>query len=659
MNHGETIFPAYRSDMAGHVLVLEAHPGKARRSILQDWLQESECSSDVQTWLLSCDFNEGGAWAGLQDLLQDLVPSIQDHAPDLIAKHSYELCMAAPALQGFLPIKYPSLTDIAPDNERVRFYGLSRAYRSLHGLVDLLDAAHQLAPKKRWIIACDDYDKAQNLVRHFFAELMRRRGDQLQFTLLLAVAPGNGRESLELFASSLVTHTICLDLPAETVEEVPAAEMTSAARELERQVEQDPLVAAVALPRLIDLWQQSEFPEHALRWKIQAMSNFAKLGLYESSFVYCKDVEDSLDVLYAQQRNLYLQAVYAVYLCYLLVGNTEKAFRIVQEKLVNRLTVQPTLSHGHYLLAMLYARFLQPNNIAKAVEHLELGLSLLNEQELSGDQYYFFVVFLRNGLAYVRSRQRRPAEAIALCREGLQMLDHTLPPDRHKLHRSVLLYNIAQVYAATGPLEEALAFYSAAIAMDPNYPEYFDERGSLYLKAGQLQEAERDFLQAIELSPPYPEVWTNLGQCYRAMERWEDAVAAYARALDLDPRVTLALVGRADAHESLGHLPEALADYSQALILDPEQPTVFASRAVVYYELEKSELALADLNEAIRLSPQEALFYQNRATALISLGRPLEAAQDLQTYLHLQPNAEDRVEVEAQLAQLQAPILPN
>jgi Flp pilus assembly protein TadD len=76
---------------------------------------------------------------------------------------------------------------------------------------------------------------------------------------------------------------------------------------------------------------------------------------------------------------------------------------------------------------------------------------------------------------------------------------------------------------------------------------------------------------------------------------------------------------------------------------------VLASRAVVYY-------ALADLNEAIRLSSQEALFYQNRATALVSLGRPAEAAQDLQTYLHLQPDAGDRVKVEAQLAQLQAPI---
>ena len=114
-----------------------------------------------------------------------------------------------------------------------------------------------------------------------------------------------------------------------------------------------------------------------------------------------------------------------------------------------------------------------------------------------------------------------------------------------------------------------------------------------------------------------------------------------------------------DAYESLGQLPEALADYSQALVLDSGHASVLASRAVVYYALEARALALADLNEAIRLSPQEALFYQNRATALVSLDRPAEAAQDLQTYLHLQPGAGDSVEVEAQLAQLQAPIFPQ
>ena len=656
MNYRETTLPAYCPEMAGHVLVLEATPGSARWSKLQEWLQESERYSDTQTWHLSCDFNDGGAWAGLQDFLQDLVPDIQRQAPHLITKHSYELCIAAPALQRFVQMKYPSLTDIAPEDEQVRNYPLDRSYRSLHGLVDLLDSWHQLAPKTRWIIVCDGYDKAKKLVHRFFAELMRRRGHQFHITLLLAVTPGEGTESMTLFEPSLVTHTIRLDLPADAAQGVSAADRTRAARELEYQVERDPLVAAVSLPRLIDLWQHSTFPENALRWKIQAMHRFNKLGLYDMSFVYCQEVEESLDAIYEHQRERYQIAAISVFFCYLSLGYAEKAYQVMKEKVITHIIVQPGLSHCHYLMAMLYARFLRPSNFEKAVEHLELGLSLLNKQEFPADHYYFFIVFLLNGLAYVRLRQGQPAEAVALCRHGIQTLDQHLHPDQHKLHRSVLLYNIAQVYAATGPLEEALAAYSAAINMDPNYSEYFNERGCLYLKMGQLDEAERDYFQAIELSPPYPEVWTNLGQCYRAMERWEDAAAAYSRALDMDPHATLSLVGRADAHASLGRLQEALADYSQALTLDPRQPSVLASRAVLYYELGQIALALADLNEAIRLSPQEAIFYQNRATAFVSLGCPSEAAQDLHTYLRLQPDAQDRAQVELQLAQLQADI---
>jgi tetratricopeptide (TPR) repeat protein len=81
--------------------------------------------------------------------------------------------------------------------------------------------------------------------------------------------------------------------------------------------------------------------------------------------------------------------------------------------------------------------------------------------------------------------------------------------------------------------------------MDPNYSEYHNERGNIFLKVGRLEEARANYLRAIDPSPPYFEVFTNLGQCYRRMGRLNEAIEWYSRALDLEPDQPLAIEGRA------------------------------------------------------------------------------------------------------------------
>jgi len=151
--------------------------------------------------------------------------------------------------------------------------------------------------------------------------------------------------------------------------------------------------------------------------------------------------------------------------------------------------------------------------------------------------------------------------------------------------------------------------------MDPNYSEYHNERGSVYLQMGRFDEAIADYRKAIEVSPPYPEAWTNLGQCYRRMGRFPDAAEAYSRALDLDPHFRLALVGRADSFVRLERWSPALADYDTLLAINPKQPLVLANRAAVLGQLGQLEKAVTDLSSALGLAPQEAVLYQNRASA--------------------------------------------
>jgi tetratricopeptide (TPR) repeat protein len=658
---GTTRIPSYSPAWAGQAVSLEAAPGPVRRAILRRWLAEAR-QRGAATWLLSCAFEEGGVWAGLATLLEDLLPRIRARAPHLLAKHSYELCLVVPPLWDELTVRAPSLTESATDEEKVRNYPIDRAYRSLHGLIDLLDEWWRISGDGPWVIACDAYDRANPLVQRFFAEWLRRRGAATGVTLLLAWSPGNADAATRRIPATRRGLTVrrkgSPGAPARTT-----SAWAARAREIEASISTSPRAREMLLPALIHALEQSGAdPALVGRLQVEAMYLYIHRGLYEAAVVYASAAEAQLARFAQSDPELYDRAVNSLFFSYVPLGQVERAYRIVKEEMIEQINDPSYLPRIYYLMAMLHARFLPKIDLDEAERYLSRALELLRtapDDAMTPERRAFLTVFMMNGLAFVRLRQRRPADAVALCREGIALLDQRLRPDQHRLHRSVLEYNIAQVFAQIGPYEEALHHFTATMTLDPNYSEYYNERGSVLFKLERLDEAERDFRQAIDLSPPYPEVWTNLGQCYRAMERMADAVAAYGRALDLDPTIGLALIGRAEALAALGDNAAALADYTAALALRPDDPVVLASRAIVHYEGGELTAALADLDRAIALAPETADYYQNRAVALADLDRTEEAILDLRSYLRLAPDAEDRGEVEERLEQLTAGLPPD
>jgi tetratricopeptide (TPR) repeat protein len=631
------------------VVVLESEPGEARDAVVERWLSRNGAGVGP-TWRLECGHRARGPWAGLEALVEDIVATLRDRAPDLLARHGHELCLVVPALRS--RVDFPrSLTDTVEGEEKTRNYAADRAYRSLHGLIELLGEWHALVSPGPVTIACDGYDGANGLVRRFFAELVRRRGTQLGLRLLLVFGPGCGENMLGGLDPSAVTAAVRLALPRGGEPPRSPQAMARLAAELEQQLADEPDVREAQLPPLIEAWRCSDAPERAVRWELDAMWRYNHAGLYEASLVYASDVEAALDQVHAEDPGLYYTAVNILYFCYVPIGRGDAA-RAILEQAVTRIDKPEEVAQVCYLLAMLHARFLEANDQVAAESYLDRALGVLPEAEIPDHQRHFLTVFMMNGLALVRLRERRVQAALDLCRAGVDRLKEHLDPDHHRLHRSVLLFNIAQVHAQIGPYEDAIAYFSQAMEMDPNYSEYYNDRGAVHFKLDRLAEAERDYLRAIELSPPYAEVWTNLGQCYRAMERMDDADRAYSRALDLDPGCILARVGRADARSALDQGELALDDYDRALELGPDQPLVLGSRAILHYEAGRLTEALADLDAAIELGPEVAELHQNRAVALRELGRLDEAARDLESYLELCPEAEDRDEVEASLASL-------
>ena len=144
-----------------------------------------------------------------------------------------------------------------------------------------------------------------------------------------------------------------------------------------------------------------------------------------------------------------------LYNCYAGLGQPGPALELADRALA--LSPGPEVALiWHYLLAMLYTRYLPQRDHAMAERSLELGLQEIERAQLSRRDRLFQTAFNRNGLALVRHFQGRRAEAIALCQDAFGTLDAEFEAGEHKLHRSVLLYNIAQVYDAIGEYGEAV-----------------------------------------------------------------------------------------------------------------------------------------------------------------------------------------------------------
>ena len=571
--------------------------------------------------MLSMDIEHEGALAGLDSWMRSLFPLLRARAPDLIVRHDAELTAVLPELRMGIQSRYVTLTESSDPGERVRNYAQDRAYRIPQGLVDLVDEWHTRTGGGQWAVACDHFDRRGKLAGLFFSALVRRRGKKLGLQLLLAVDPGAGDGVAAEFAPFAEVERIRLDVAASPEERITPGEAARRAEALE-WVRRDAACIQMFGHEVIRYWTLAGRTDQAADWHGRMLGLFAHLGYYEDALRHHHFIRRALTLFDGRSsfygRSMMLNHLQVVYIA---CGMPGEALRVLEEEGLQVLTVPAQRAGILYLVAMLHARHLPERNLELAERHLQEALRELDRAEIDEGQRQFRIGFVLNGLAYIRFRQGDASEAASLSHQNFERLEQHLTPTHHRLHRSVLLYNAAQVYGQIGDYPTAAKYITRAMEMDPHYSEYFNDRGNIHLKMGHLEDAERDLLHAIELSPPYPEVWFNLGQCYARMGRLAEAETAFARAVDLDPTRVPAWVNLARTRHALGRRDEALAAYDAAIAEDGSDPLVLSNRGGLHAEMNRLQAALADLDLAVSLAPENPVLHRNRARVLDALGR--------------------------------------
>jgi tetratricopeptide (TPR) repeat protein len=127
--------------------------------------------------------------------------------------------------------------------------------------------------------------------------------------------------------------------------------------------------------------------------------------------------------------------------------------------------------------------------------------------------------------------------------------------------------------------DRAIADYTTAIQLKPDYAEAYNDRGFAYYLRGDAERAIADFTRAIELRPNYPKAYNSRGVVYMANGYGvEKSVPDFDRAIALKPDFRYAYINRANA-QLASHPWLALQDFHRAGMHPERTAAILAAAA--------------------------------------------------------------------------------
>ena len=105
----------------------------------------------------------------------------------------------------------------------------------------------------------------------------------------------------------------------------------------------------------------------------------------------------------------------------------------------------------------------------------------------------------------------------------------------------------------------AIADYSKAIELDPEYAAAYSNRGIAKSDLKDYYGAIADYTKAIEINPDYADAYSNRGVAKADLKDYYGAIADYSKAIELNSDYV-------DAYYNRGNAKYDLKDYKEAIV---------------------------------------------------------------------------------------------
>ncbi|MFH5803905.1 tetratricopeptide repeat protein [Alienimonas sp. DA493] len=172
-----------------------------------------------------------------------------------------------------------------------------------------------------------------------------------------------------------------------------------------------------------------------------------------------------------------------------------------------------------------------------------------------------------------------------------------------------------------GTPEQAREAFDQMVAAFPENPLVYNNRGMYLLSQDDREGAVADFTRALELNPNYHYALTNRGKAALDAGDTTAAIADFNRSLELNPNQPGVYGFRGNARLFAGDLSGAAADQQTAVQQAPTNPTAHSDLGFVLFFSGDYAGALEQFDAALRLNPGYRHLHPWRLESLIALGR--------------------------------------
>ena len=198
-----------------------------------------------------------------------------------------------------------------------------------------------------------------------------------------------------------------------------------------------------------------------------------------------------------------------------------------------------------------------------------------------------------------------------------------------------------QFLYGAGKVDEALADYRAALAINPTYLNSNNNLGHVLYEQGRPAEAVPFLRAALAADPNRLEVRNNLANALSDVGQLDEAMQHYEFVLARQPGHTNALNGSGAVLAMRGQLPEAKARLEKSLELAPDNASAHNNLGNICAMLHLRDDAIRHYRRAAELNPKEAHALVLAGMLLNEQGKFTEAIGVLQQAVAVNPNHTD------------------
>jgi predicted Zn finger-like uncharacterized protein len=232
---------------------------------------------------------------------------------------------------------------------------------------------------------------------------------------------------------------------------------------------------------------------------------------------------------------------------------------------------------------------------------------------------------------------------------ALKYLNSALAGD--KMHADGNFY-MARVEDERRNFNQAIEAIKAAISSNGQNPLYHYWFGRILNDARKTEDAIGEWKVTLQLDPQNADALEAMGRVYFDRNDFKKAVKSYEEALKVDSsRNTIrALIG--DAQMKLEDWDNAIVSYERALDADPEIKGAWAQMGLAYTEKKKPKKAIDAYTKAVKVDDKNAEAFRALGFLYKDAGKKKEAKAAFSKYLELRPEADDKKQIDEELAYL-------